>query len=157
MTADKTGPRRVQLSRIKGSRMPEGTVNVAWPGKWGNPFIAKHPNGLGWGKVRDNEHAAQLFARWLYLDHDLVAYERDRHAWMLEHLDDLRGKDLACWCDLDAPCHASVLLIVANSTTFADRHNDRPSAEGKVDARTPMAALLRIAAARRDPKGGNQR
>lgn len=148
MTDQPAGPRRVKLSRIKGSRMPDGTVNVARPGKWGNPFIAKHPNGLGWGKVRDNAHAAQLFARWLYLDHDLVSYERERHAWMLEHLEDLRGKDVACWCDLDAPCHGSVLLIVANSTTFANRHDHLTDRTDKVDARSTVAALMRIAEAR---------
>jgi hypothetical protein len=26
----------------------------------------------------------------------------------------LRGKDLACWCPLDQPCHADVLLELAN-------------------------------------------
>lgn len=26
----------------------------------------------------------------------------------------LRGKDLACWCPLDQPCHADVLLAIAN-------------------------------------------
>lgn len=28
--------------------------------------------------------------------------------------DDLRGHDLACWCPLDKPCHADVLLELAN-------------------------------------------
>jgi len=27
---------------------------------------------------------------------------------------DLRGKNLACWCPLDQPCHADVLLAIAN-------------------------------------------
>jgi hypothetical protein len=26
----------------------------------------------------------------------------------------LRGKNLACWCPLDQPCHADVLLEIAN-------------------------------------------
>lgn len=26
---------------------------------------------------------------------------------------ELRGKDLACWCPLDQPCHADVLLEIA--------------------------------------------
>ena len=26
----------------------------------------------------------------------------------------LVGKDLACWCPLDQPCHADVLLEIAN-------------------------------------------
>ncbi|MGO8055976.1 DUF4326 domain-containing protein, partial [Rhizobium leguminosarum] len=28
---------------------------------------------------------------------------------------ELRGKNLACWCPLDQPCHADVLLEIANS------------------------------------------
>jgi hypothetical protein len=27
---------------------------------------------------------------------------------------ELRGHDLACWCPLDQPCHADVLLELAN-------------------------------------------
>ena len=27
----------------------------------------------------------------------------------------LAGKNLACWCPLDQPCHADVLLKIANS------------------------------------------
>ena len=27
---------------------------------------------------------------------------------------DIRGHDLACWCPLDQPCHADVLLELAN-------------------------------------------
>jgi hypothetical protein len=29
-------------------------------------------------------------------------------------LDPLRGKSLGCWCPLDEPCHADVLLKWAN-------------------------------------------
>uniref|UniRef100_UPI003F65B855 DUF4326 domain-containing protein n=1 Tax=Rhodococcus opacus TaxID=37919 RepID=UPI003F65B855 len=28
---------------------------------------------------------------------------------------ELHGKDLACWCPLDQPCHADVLLEIANA------------------------------------------
>lgn len=28
--------------------------------------------------------------------------------------EELRGKDLLCWCPLDQPCHADVLLEIAN-------------------------------------------
>jgi hypothetical protein len=28
---------------------------------------------------------------------------------------ELRGRDLACWCPLDQPCHADVLLEIVNS------------------------------------------
>ena len=32
-----------------------------------------------------------------------------------DDLRELRGKDLACWCPLDKPCHADVLLEIANA------------------------------------------
>lgn len=38
MSKPENAPVRVQLSRKKGWRMPENTVSVARPGKWGNPF-----------------------------------------------------------------------------------------------------------------------
>jgi hypothetical protein len=28
---------------------------------------------------------------------------------------DLAGRDLACWCPLDQPCHGDVLLELANT------------------------------------------
>lgn len=33
-----------------------------------------------------------------------------------DQLDELRGKNLACWCPLDQPCHADVLLELANAS-----------------------------------------
>ena len=35
---------------------------------------------------------------------------------ILDRLPELRGKDLACWCKPGAPCHADVLLELANAT-----------------------------------------
>jgi hypothetical protein len=32
----------------------------------------------------------------------------------LDLIGELRGKNLACWCKLDQPCHADVLLRMAN-------------------------------------------
>ena len=29
-------------------------------------------------------------------------------------LDELRGKDLACWCKIGEPCHADILIELAN-------------------------------------------
>jgi len=33
---------------------------------------------------------------------------------LINQILELRGKDLACWCPLDKPCHADVLLRLAN-------------------------------------------
>ena len=43
--------------------------------------------------------------------------ERMLHMALMEveiPLWDLRGKNLACWCPLDQPCHADFLLELAN-------------------------------------------
>ena len=36
------------------------------------------------------------------------------HKDVMDRMDELRGKNLACWCPLDQPCHADVLLEIAN-------------------------------------------
>ncbi len=93
-------PRRIQRRRTKGWRMPENAVYVGRPTRWGNPFFT-----------------AELFKEWLTapevsggLSH--LAYLR---GYLLGSLPELRGKDLACWCPLGQPCHADVLLRIANT------------------------------------------
>src|SRR5690606_20545222 len=97
MTADK--PRRVQLSRAKGWRMPENTVSVARPGRWGNPFR------VGDFGIPTAREAVTRFREWL--DGRVVGPA-------LPDPSSLRGKNLACWCRLDQPSHADVLLELAN-------------------------------------------
>jgi hypothetical protein len=96
-------PKRIQLSRRKGWRMPPNTVSVARPGKWGNPFRV--------GK--DAANAAQAVA--LFRDWAIAPYGS------VPDPTELRGKNLACWCPLDQPCHADVLLELANRE---DQSND---------------------------------
>jgi len=38
-----------------------------------------------------------------------------RRERLLARLPSLHGRDLACWCPLDQPCHADVLLELANA------------------------------------------
>jgi hypothetical protein len=100
-------PVRVQLSRKAGWRMPFHTINVARPGKWGNPFRVGQP-GPGGSDIKDRAEAVLLFRQMLDLPGLLatIGYPDD--------LTLLRGKNLACWCSLDGPCHADVLLERAN-------------------------------------------
>lgn len=54
----------------------------------------------------------------------------DLRRMVLERLQELRGHDLACWCRLDQPCHAEVLLELANGQAHPDENHDavgRPS------------------------------
>ena len=109
MTTDK--PRRVQLQRVKGWRMPSNTVKVDRGTAFGNPFKADP------GRGETAEQMVKLFVRWLKGDSEMVAkypdLESRRHE-LLRRLPALRGKNLACWCRTGEPCHAEVLLVMAN-------------------------------------------
>ena len=92
---------RIQLKRKKGWRKPENAVVVARPTKWGNPHTIKAA-----GSARE---AVRLYVLdWM---HDPL-----RLVLAAEVVAELRGKDLACWCPLDQPCHADVLLDIANGS-----------------------------------------
>lgn len=92
-------PKRIQRKRSKGWKMPENTVYVGRPTKWGNPFK------VGDAGVSSNEDAVQLFRK-------MVA---NRPPAFFAHVkEDFKGKDLACWCKEGEPCHADVLLEIAN-------------------------------------------
>jgi hypothetical protein len=86
-----TTPVRIQLRRTKGWRMPPNTVKVDRSTKWGNPYKVPAPG----------------------CEAEIVALFRRYTAPTLP-IEDLRGKNLACWCPLDQPCHADVLLEMAN-------------------------------------------
>lgn len=117
-----TIPKRLQLSRQKGYRKPEGAVVVSRPSKWGNP----HKVGVSLHRLQDGNYRYMTPS-------DAVAAFRDEiiPSWTYARdFDELRGKDLLCWCRLCpahqdgkplgvdcadcAPCHADVLLEVAN-------------------------------------------
>lgn len=87
---------RYQRSRRKGARLPPGVVVVTRPTKWGNP----HPLGLG------RDVAVRRYGEDLLAGRLAVTVEDVRR--------ELGGRDLACYCPLDEPCHADVLLAVAN-------------------------------------------
>lgn len=70
---------------------------VGRPSRWGNPF--------GVGPAMTRQEAVDSFRR----------YVKGRLSNGLGYpLLSLRGKDLMCWCPLDQPCHADVLLELAN-------------------------------------------
>ena len=93
-------PKRVQRKRTKGWRMPEGVVYVGRGSKWGNPW--KVGNGFVAAEV------VALYEFWMRGNYD------DSSLSARPDLRQLRGKNLACWCPLDKPCHADVLIEMAN-------------------------------------------
>ena len=98
-------PVRIQRRRTKGWRMPEGAVYVGRPSPWGNPYRYDRP--IDWMDmelyrrwVTGEEHRADpLFIRAMGLPPTPPDITRLRTATAL-----------ACWCPLDQPCHADVLI-----------------------------------------------
>lgn len=101
-------PERVQLRRTKGWRMPENTVKVDRSTKWGNPHPWRAEKGYFGNRWNSDAHA-RACAREVFRD---IVRRGDFAA--LADIEELRGKNLACWCPLDEPCHADVLLELAN-------------------------------------------
>lgn len=95
-------PKRVQRRRVKGWRMPENCVYVGRPTKWGNPYNLK--DGFEGEKITRKD-AVELFR----------GYASARIGIDGEWINELKGKNLCCFCPLDQPCHADVLLEIANS------------------------------------------
>ena len=93
--------------------MPANTVYVGRPGLFGNPFTG--------------ERALESYREW-FLRHSCpvhvvakvfgVQYVASRK-WQLASVvvakfQELRGKNLSCWCAPGCECHADVLLELAN-------------------------------------------
>ncbi len=100
-------PRRVQLSRRKGWRMPPNTVKVDRTTRFGNPFVPGAPG------IPDRRTAVELFERALRSG-ELTRADAHSPFTTITIRSELRGKNLACWCPLDEACHADVLLAIAN-------------------------------------------
>lgn len=90
-------PKRIQRKRTKGWKMPKNAVYVGRPSKWGNPFHI--------GVVGGVEQSIEMYREYMAkVGHEYIQNQ-------------LRGKDLVCWCPPDQPCHADVLLKIANEIT----------------------------------------
>lgn len=105
-------PVRIQRRRTKGWRMPEGAVYVGRPTVWGNPWSMADAVAL--------LVPVDLRPRWLV---DRFRQDVAFDPFLSIDLLAIRGKDLCCWCALDQPCHADVLLEIANAPTAAERRD----------------------------------
>lgn len=104
-------PQRIQRRRTPGWRMPAGAVYVGRPTEWGNPWRVGDHAVIEWPL-----HARTQTSREIVITPEIAvalyrwAYTPDANQAIAE----LGGRDLACWCPLDQPCHADVLLNFAN-------------------------------------------
>ncbi|WP_245584710.1 DUF4326 domain-containing protein [Salipiger mucosus] len=107
-------PRRIQMTRQRPWRRdhPDAVI-VARPSKWGNPYrVGVHGDAArcvdlyrhaAQGGILNNFTGAPAIEE-LFAMQDVLRAD----------LDELRGRDLACWCPVDGPCHGDVLLELAN-------------------------------------------
>lgn len=113
-------PKRVQLRRTKGWRMPPNTVGVCRPGRWGNPFTISAAVESEYATAATAQaFVVECFRDWLGPSQSgrdwWQGRESDRRKkFFTEEIGSLRGKNLACWCKIGSPCHADVLLELAN-------------------------------------------
>lgn len=103
-------PHRIQRKRTKGWKMPPNTIYVGRGSRWGNPFVV--------GKDGTTEECVAKFRDMLmpYTHHGENPLEKFciSEANITDAQASLRGKNLACWCPPGQPCHADVLLEIAN-------------------------------------------
>ncbi|MCH8479169.1 MAG: DUF4326 domain-containing protein [Wenzhouxiangella sp.] len=127
-------PKRVQRKRTKGWKMPDNTKYVGRPTKYGNPFIVRgdllYCDASHRRKVLDpwvlftgdpiqkdesklyGSIALFYYRHWLNGLYDHSGVVRPRGFTIDQMKEELQGKNLACWCDLDHPCHVDVLMDV---------------------------------------------
>lgn len=105
--------KRIQRKRTKGWRMPPNTVSVARPGRFGNPYKISEAREAGYTgtDAQLSEWCCHLFRR------AILTKGTGEYVDTVPSMDEvrtLRGKNLACFCPLDRPCHADVLIELAN-------------------------------------------
>lgn len=83
----------IVINQRTGGR-PAGSVYIGRPSKWGNPFVI--------GKDGTREEVILKYENFVC------------QSMLVSQLDELRGKDLVCWCAPQA-CHGDVLLRLANT------------------------------------------
>jgi hypothetical protein len=114
-------PVRIQRKRVKGWKMPENTVSVTRPGKWGNPFkvgdivkIGKGGDGFIWLKALNEKYADSTYIIIRDVNHCIEVYKQFLQVYPPKDIKELAGKNLACFCKEGEPCHADILLELAN-------------------------------------------
>lgn len=121
-------PARIQRCRNEGWRLAKATSNpngariVDRTSRYGNPFRI----GVD---ADDAAHATALYQEWLetnsptvynpYADAAYLDAMNARRDWILTHVHELAGKDVACFCDLpqdgeEDTCHGAFLIGLGN-------------------------------------------
>jgi Domain of unknown function (DUF4326) len=90
---------QIYSKRAGTRRTPRSAVDVTRPSPWGNPFVV--------GRDGTQRECVQLYNAWIDRPEQATLRERMRR--------DLAGHDLVCACGEGEPCHAHIVMWVANS------------------------------------------
>ncbi|MFF9240049.1 DUF4326 domain-containing protein [Streptomyces sp. NPDC014801] len=115
-------PARIQRPHTKDWRPPANAVDVRRGTPWGSPWVVGHaptgwsvnwagagPSSLKLIATTDTRYAAHQMAVGLYREYaERTAGFTDRARV------ELAGRNVMCWCPPHLPCHADVLLEIAN-------------------------------------------
>lgn len=129
-------PQRIQRKRLKGWKMPPNTVYIGRPSIWGNHFDIKGTTPIGRRSIKDcwrvydndgwavnlnrgqflqTKEQAAKFACDLFSDQLRKLQSENPAEFDAKYLAPLRSADhIACWCNVDQPCHADVWLELLN-------------------------------------------
>jgi hypothetical protein len=113
-------PVRLQLSRKDGFDLQAHSlavnglpvVVVSRPGRWGNPWSVQEVGSAAEAVRRFRGATCGFMSNGSFCKpqaHPLSFIGR-----IISDVGELRGKNLACWCKIGSPCHADVLLEMAN-------------------------------------------
>jgi len=114
-------PKRVQIRRdVAWQDRDNPAVKVDRSTKWGNPSRVQHSG---------DERTARQWAVDFFVGYVTTMQGAGHYVHGSPHgtnLDELRGRDLACWCKPTDPCHADYLLEIANAPRrlFQDHGED---------------------------------
>ena len=130
-----SAPKRIQISRQHPWQTEPKAIKVSRPGKWGKPFAAKIKHGEVGLATMTRQMLVDDFREWLLTPvtdwpnrsasasgdtgrTSLMGVPFQGRPTIEEIRAALAGKDLACWCPTSQPCHADVLLELANGVTL---------------------------------------
>jgi len=121
-------PVRIQRSRKHKQVSPNALPiqYVGRPTKWGNPFKVVGEKGH-WFVVNENDEPLVTFND----KPDAIDFCVDNYKEYIKqeiklgilNLDELKDKNLSCWCKIGERCHADVLLELANGITKPQNFN----------------------------------
>ena len=127
-----------RVRRQRGVALPEGVSYVGRPSRWGNRYVfeARHDRP-GRALVASRYEAIFRYEQDLVADPERLAEARAT----------LAGRDLACYCPLDVPCHADVLLRLSATAPNGSAHGADALSDGdavRAAERPDLATLAGI-------------